>query len=424
MAGLIASALAGGIAGAGAAAGTALGRMQETEEKKTFEMMRSELEMQRQTAIENLRATNAERLAVGEQTRRREDAIDAATGRVGAATREAAGLTRRQQLDFETNPDNVKARAGAAGTIARATYDATPQKLSPGEQVFDPDGKLIRENKRQTGAEAALAGLERRIAAGGLGGGKGGGAKIDPMFKERWDTLEREGGIIERSFNDLQKTFGAARIKILSSETMDKAGKDSALADLDADFVRQQQGIEARAARISFERSSIRVKSGDIKPEDMIGAISEQASSVEDVEQSISQAKRLDRNFGQKVEAGLKPRLEELRAERKSQGRQENRGFDPTVKQDMGEAPRGIISGSHASAEAAAPAPASASLGEGRRPRAPQPSTPSALEAEWAAERGSLANADRERMAEIKAKYWPVMSGIERAKVSTVLNSR
>jgi len=296
MAGLIASALAGGIAGAGAAAGTALGRMQETEEKKSFELMRSELEMQRQTAIENLRATNAEKLAVGEQTRRREDAIDAATGRVGAATREAAGLTRREQFEFDTNQDNIKARAGAATLLARNT----PQKLSPGEQLL-LDGSVIGENKRQTGAEARMADLERRIAAGvGLGGGKGGGAggkKLSPeATAEINDINEEEKGV--------QRAIDAA-----TTEAAKTGGDASGGA-----FVSLQRRLEA----VRLQKMRAFARHGIIDPvkdaEDVIAG-----GDIDEISRGMVQAQRLGAAYGKRfydtvLESGVLQREQPGRA--------------------------------------------------------------------------------------------------------------
>lgn len=61
MAGLIAAALAGGLQGAGAAGEKALGRMQETEEKLSFERERAALEEQRQQRLFDMQAAERQK---------------------------------------------------------------------------------------------------------------------------------------------------------------------------------------------------------------------------------------------------------------------------------------------------------------------------------------------------------------------------
>lgn len=342
MAGLIASALAGGIAGAGAAAGTALGRMQETEEKKSFEMMRSELEMQRQTAIENLRFANQEKGAISAQLRGRDDFKWQRTGEGGAAAREAALADMTQKYDFDNDATRVDRAIEIAGRKKRVETDNEGVTLGVGQQRI-VGGKVVADNNSGKYIDA----LTLRASRAGGGGGGADGTKMPAALKEQWDSTEKESLIVERGFSDIQKWYRESRQKHIADPALDDVSRAKALTALDAELRQQTDVYKERAGEIAINRTRLLVKAGQIKPDDVIGDVLDRVSSPEEIERSIEQAKRIDRGFGRQVEAGLKPRLEEFRSQRRDQGRKEDRGFDPTVKQDMGEAPpsRGMVSG-------------------------------------------------------------------------------
>jgi len=210
MAGLIASALAGGIAGAGAAAGTALGRMQETEEKKSFEMMRSELEMQRQTAIENLRFANQEKGAVSAQLRGRDDFKWQRTGEGGTAAREAALADMTQKYDFENDSARVDRAIEIAGRKKRVETDNEGVTLGVGQQRI-VGGKVVADNNSGKYIDALTA-RASRVGGGGEGGGKN--RKLSPEATAEINDINDEEKSIQRSIDaattEAAKTGGDA----------------------------------------------------------------------------------------------------------------------------------------------------------------------------------------------------------------------
>jgi hypothetical protein len=252
-------AFAGGLMGGGAALQTKARDEAEHERRLEWEQMREKAAMDRQERL----------LALQQQYRREERDYETSPEMTEKAAARQRALAQAG-LDVANNPDNVQAEANRQGVIARAT----PRMMSPGQQEVDGEGRVIRENKRETSAEATA-----RLYSEGLKGQE----KLPPAYVSTITRIEKERADLDKSIRSMEEKM--ATDPMLIGDPSKKDGKPSA-AEMQLNAWRQKRamlGVEAERAAI---------ENGLIDPvkraNDMVAA----ASSLDELNTMITQAKR------------------------------------------------------------------------------------------------------------------------------------
>lgn len=224
---------------------------------------RAKSDMDRQTALEDIRQRNqVASLKLGDQMSR-DRALDEATGTLGTAKREAGLLAEQAKFDQANNPANV---ATAAATAA-AMDKVKPYELSPGQQRF-VDGKIVNENTRLTGAEVT-ADLYREGYKSG-----GGSNKLNPEYVDTVKQLDEQAKHLSDKIVDL-------KIKTGTDPMVDKKGSEGVLRDL-----QQQQ------AAIQGQRRRAQIEYGYVDPDRTAATLAPSIQSLDDLNAHLQSATR------------------------------------------------------------------------------------------------------------------------------------
>jgi len=253
----IISAVAGGMQGGGTAWQTQARDEEQAKRVAALETLRSKNDLDRQTALEAIRATNTTANTRLAHQLGQESALSRVQGPLAEATI-ANDLAKAQAaFDQQNNPANVATTIATQGRID----DNKIREMAPGSQMFR-GGAVIAENTRQTGAEAN-AELYRQ----GLkhGAGSGNPPKLDPHYEITLKQLNSQEEDIGKSIRDLNT-------KRLTDVSIDQKGGEKALLELQ----QQQAGIQAQRRRLQIE-------SGLVDPDRTAAALAPAIKSLDDL---------------------------------------------------------------------------------------------------------------------------------------------
>jgi hypothetical protein len=229
------------------------------EQQKEMEALREAALSARAERLEELRVQNAIRLREHEVS---PEMTAAAVGRAQAI--------KQGEFDITNKPENVETSLNTLRATKGVEREFKTHELSPGQEVYDNQGRRIAGNDRKTTAD-----VYSEAYGTGAKGNNGAGRKLDPEYAAMVKDIDAEQ-------KELQKGILGLEEKLATNDpAVDKAALQKILTQ------RQQQ-----VAQLETKKHGAAIKAGMVDPDRLAKAAVAGIQTTEDVNTILRQARQ------------------------------------------------------------------------------------------------------------------------------------